>query len=229
MRNIAIITARGGSKRIPNKNIKEFCGMPIIEYSIKAALDAGIFDEVMVSTDSEEIAEVTRAAGAKVPFLRSEKTSGDFATTADVILEVLETYEKVGKTFNYATCIYPTAPFVTAKKLQEGMDILKRKQGDMIMPVVKFSFPPQRSMVFDGDFIKPKWPENRNLRSQDLDQFYHDCGQFYCYDVKKFMLLRGQFVNGIIPMIMPETEVQDIDNMDDWEIAELKYKLMCNR
>jgi len=229
MRNIAIITARGGSKRIPQKNIKEFCGRPIIEYSIKAALDAGIYDEVMVSTDNEEIADVARAAGAKVPFLRSEKTSGDFATTADVILEVIETYEKLGEIFDYASCIYPTAPFVTAEKLREGMDILKKKRGDMIMPVVRFSFPPQRSMVFDGDFIKPRWPENQNLRSQDLAPFYHDCGQFYCYDIKKFMRLRGQFVNGIIPIIMPETEVQDIDNMDDWEIAELKYKLMCIR
>lgn len=228
MGNIAIITARGGSKRIPKKNIKEFCDKPIIEYSIKAALDAGIFDEVMVSTDSEEIAEVAHAAGAKVPFFRSEKTSDDFATTADVILEVINIYADLGQTFEYAACIYPTAPFVTAKKLQDAISALKKKQGDMVMPVVRFSFPPQRSMVFVGDYLKPKWPENRNLRSQDLEPFYHDCGQFYCYNVDKFLSLKGQFLDGIIPMIMPETEVQDIDNMNDWEIAELKYKLINN-
>jgi len=227
MSSIAIITARGGSKRIPQKNIREFCGRPIIEYSIKAALDAGIFDEVMVSTDSKEIADIACAAGANVPFLRSEKTSGDFATTAEVIMEVLEQYKGLGQTFEYASCIYPTAPFVTAKKLREGFHILQEKQGSMVMPVVIFSFPPQRSMILDGDVLKPKWSENRNIRSQDLEPFYHDCGQFYCYDVKKFVSLKGQLEDGIIPMIMPETEVQDIDNMDDWKIAELKYKLMC--
>jgi pseudaminic acid cytidylyltransferase len=226
MSNIAIITARGGSKRIPKKNVKDFCGRPIIEYSIKAALDAGIFEEVMVSTDSEEIAEISRLAGAKVPFLRSEKTSDDFATTADVIMEVLGEYEKIGKVYEYISCIYPTAPFVTAKKLCDGIQLLQEKKGNMVLPIVMFSFPPQRGMIYDGDVIKPKWPENRNVRSQDLEPIYHDCGQFYCYDAKKFISLKGQFLDGIIPMLMPETEVQDIDNMDDWNMAELKYKLM---
>lgn len=229
MGNIAIITARGGSKRIPDKNIKDFCGRPIIEYSIRAAIDSGIFDEVMVSTDSSRIAEIAISCGAKVPFFRSERTSGDFATTADVIIEVLEEYEKNGKIFEYASCIYPTAPFVTAKKLRDGIRLLQEKKGAIVMPVVRFSFPPQRCMVFDGEFIRPKWPENMNVRSQDLEPFYHDCGQFYCYDIKKFIALKGQFSDGIIPMVMPETEVQDIDNIDDWEMAELKYKMMNAR
>lgn len=228
MDKIAIITARGGSKRIPQKNIKDFCGKPIIEYSINAALKAGIFDEVMVSTDSEEIADIALAVGANVPFFRSAMTSSDFATTTDVIMEVIEQYKKMGKSFGYATCIYPTAPFVTAEKLCNGINMLQEKQGGLLLPVVKFSFPPQRSMILDGDFIKPRWPENRNLRSQDLEPFYHDCGQFYCYDVKKFIEVKGQFIEGIIPMIIPETEVQDIDNMDDWKIAEMKYKLIHN-
>jgi len=226
MGNIAIITARGGSKRIPKKNIKEFCGKPIMEYSIKAALEAGVFDEVMVSTDSEEIAEIARAAGARVPFFRSEKTSDDFATTADVILEVLENYKALGQTFEYAVCIYPTAPFVTADKLKEGLKVLEEKDANLIMPVVAFSFPPQRGMVLAGDEIKPKWPENRNKRSQDLEPIYHDCGQFYCYNVERFLEQRGQFTDKIFPLVMPETQVQDIDNMDDWKIAELKYQLM---
>jgi len=226
MGNIAIITARGGSKRIPKKNIKEFCGKPIMEYSIKAALEAGVFDEVMVSTDSEEIAEIARAAGARVPFFRSEKTSDYFATTADVILEVLENYKALGQTFEYAVCIYPTAPFVTADKLKEGLKVLEEKDANLIMPVVAFSFPPQRVMVLAWDEIKPKWPENRNKRSQDLEPIYHDCGQFYCYNVERFLEQRGQFTDKIFPLVMPETQVQDIDNMDDWKIAELKYQLM---
>lgn len=127
MSNIAIITARGGSKRIPKKNIKEFCGRPIIEYSIMAALQAGIFDEVMVSTDSEEIAKIARDAGANVPFIRSEKTSGDFSTTADVIMEVLKEYEAIGRTFEYACCIYPTAPFVTPEKLCKAINLLRKR------------------------------------------------------------------------------------------------------
>jgi N-acylneuraminate cytidylyltransferase len=224
MANIAVITARGGSKRIPHKNIKEFLGKPIIEYSIQAALESELFDEVMVSTDSEEIAGIARKAGAQVPFLRSEKTSDDFATTADVMMEVLETYESRGRTFECAVCIYPTAPFVTADKLKQGLIKLQETGATMLMPVVAFSFPPQRGMVLDKEQVKMKWPENRNVRSQDLETFYHDCGQFYCYAVKPYMELRGQITENIVPLIMPETQVQDIDNMDDWKIAELKYK-----
>ena len=150
MSKIAIIPARGGSKRIPKKNIKDFCGRPIIEYSIEAALKSDIFDEVMVSTDSEEIAEIARMAGAKVPFLRSTKTSDDYASTADVILEVLENYKRKGKEFKYAVCIYPTAPFITSKRLCEGMKLLQEKNGGMVIPIVKFSFPPQRGLIYHG-------------------------------------------------------------------------------
>lgn len=226
MGNIAIITARGGSKRIPKKNIKEFLGKPIIEYSIEVALESGLFEEVMVSTDSEEIAAIARKAGAKVPFLRSERTANDFATTADVLMEVFEEYEKRGRHFTYAVCIYPTAPFVTPAKLKKGLELLQEKDANVVMPVVAFSFPPQRGMIVENGEIKMKWPENRNVRSQDLEPLYHDCGQFYCYQVDRFMACKGQFTDNIIPIIMPETEVQDIDNMDDWKIAELKYQLM---
>lgn len=224
---VAIITARGGSKRIPRKNIKEFCGKPIILYSIEAALQSGMFDEVMVSTEDEEIAEIARQAGAKVPFMRSEKTSDDHATTADVILEVLETYRQNGKEFSYACCIYPTAPFVTAEKLKKGIELLKEKQASMVMPIVPFSFPPQRCQIMKEDgCIEMKWPENRNTRSQDLETFYHDCGQFYFYNVKDFFQVKGQITEKIYPIVMPEQEVQDIDNMSDWELAEIKYKIM---
>lgn len=223
---IAIITARGGSKRIPKKNIKEFCGKPIIAYSILAALDSGIFDEVMVSTDSEEIAEIARAYGAKVPFMRSAKTSDDFATTADVLMEVLERYQEMGRTFDVMSCIYPTAPFVTPQKLQSAYDTLKKEQAVMAMPVVAFSYPPQRSYVLNGNMLEMKWKENYNKRSQDLEKMYHDAGQFYMYQVESYVRLKGQIDQSIVPVIVDEMEVQDIDNETDWKLAEQKYRLM---
>ena len=157
MKNLAIITARGGSKRIPKKNIKEFCGKPIIAYSIKAALSAGIYDEVMVSTDSEEIAEIAKAHGAAVPFMRSEAASNDFATTADVIAEVLEEYNKLGKHFDSFTCVYQTAPFVTVEKLANAMRLLDG--ADAVISVVKFSYPPQRAFVVRNGSLAFQFPE----------------------------------------------------------------------
>lgn len=223
---IAIITARGGSKRIPKKNIKEFCGRPIIEYSICAALDSGVFDEVMVSTDSEEIASIARACGAKVPFMRSEKTSNDFATTADVLMEVIEEYEKNGKKFEYMCCIYPTAPFVTGEKLKKVMDTIEEKKAQTLMPVVEFSFPPQRGMVIRDEKLGYMYPEYALSRSQDLEKMYHDCGQFYCLDVEAFKSSKKVVMENTVPFVVSEMEVQDIDNMSDWEIAEIKYQAM---
>lgn len=223
---IAIITARGGSKRIPKKNIRDFCGKPILSYSIEAALKSESFDEVMVSTDSEEIARLAKKLGAHVPFFRSEKTSGDFATTADVILEVLHNYQERNMEFESICCIYPTAPFVTAEKLRKAMEILEEKKAKKVMPVVAFSYPPQRAYVMDGNFIRMKEPENANKRSQDLETMYHDCGQFYGYDTKSFIQLKGQIWENVVPLVMPESEVQDIDNEEDWKIAELKYLAM---
>ncbi len=226
MSSIAIITARGGSKRIPRKNIKDFCGKPIIAYSIEAALGSGAFDEVMVSTDDEEIKKIALDCGAQVPFMRSEATSNDFATTSDVLKEVFDTYESKGKSFEYACCIYPTAPFVTGEKLCKAMKKLKDDGADCVMPVVKFSFPPQRSLIINNGSLEFKWPENRNVRTQDLEPFYHDCGQFYCFNVKSFKKT-GQVIAGkVSPIEVPDTEVQDIDEMTDWQLAELKFKLM---
>lgn len=229
MSSIAIITARGGSKRIPGKNIKEFLGKPIICYSIEAALTSGIFDEVMVSTDDEQIADIAKKTGAAVPFMRSDKTADDYATTDDVLMEVLETYEKNGRTFDYMACIYPTAPFVTAEKLKSAIGLLKEKDADGVMPVVRFSFPPQRGMVVHDDKLVYRYPENAMKRSQDLETMYHDCGQFYCYNVERYMACRGDLPNGYVPIIVPETEVQDIDNFSDWKLAEMKYKMMMEK
>ena len=226
MQNIAVITARGGSKRIPRKNIKDFCGKPILAYSIEAAKKSGVFDTVMVSTDDEEIAEIAIKYGAEVPFYRSEKTSDDFATTNDVLMEVIEEYEKRGRQFDVAGCIYPTAPFITAEKLRGGVDMLLKSDADTLIPMVEFSYPPQRAMHMVGDLIEPLYPENLDARSQDLEKHYHDVGQFYITKVEKFKINKRLMVGKVLPMFIPELEVQDIDNQIDWDLAELKYEIL---
>lgn len=223
MRNIAVITARGGSKRIPKKNIKDFCGKPIIAYSIEAAIKSGLFDEVMVSTDSEEIAEIARQYGASVPFMRSEATSNDFAGTGDVLNEVINEYKKLGKEFDIMCCIYPTAPFVTAEKLQHAYDLLISNDADRISPMVQFSFPPQRGYYIRESELVAVDPKSLPCRSQDLEPIYHDCGQFYFYRMSAW----GK-PGKCIPMELPDSEVQDIDNFEDWKIAEMKYRLMIS-
>ncbi len=229
MENIAIITARGGSKRIPRKNIKPFLGKPILEYSIEAALKAELFDEVMVSTDDEEIAQAACKAGAKVPFLRSAGTANDFATTAEVIGEVLDEYARRGITFCHVCCIYPTAPFVTPEALKEAMHLLEQEQVDSVIPVVKFSFPPQRCVVIRNGRLVPKWPENMRKRSQDLEPLYHDCGQFYCLNVESFRRQRAVWMENVVPFVQEERMVQDIDTLEDWEIAEIKYRIIMEK
>ncbi|SDP58983.1 pseudaminic acid cytidylyltransferase [Selenomonas ruminantium] len=226
MSALAIITARGGSKRIPKKNIKEFCGKPIIAYSIEAALASKLFDEVMVSTDSEEIASVARYYGAKVPFMRSEKTSDDFATTADVLQEVITEYGKRGQKFDTMCCIYPTAPFVTGDKLRQSYDKFIAFEADMLESVVAFSFPPQRAFVVRDGLLAYRYSEHANTRSQDLERWYHDAGQFYFHRIESFMKQEDRLSVRIVPFELPETEVQDIDNLTDWKLAEMKYRLM---
>ncbi len=227
MSRVAIITARGGSKRIPRKNIKEFCGKPILAYSIEAALRSNLFDEVMVSTDDEEIASIAKQYGASVPFMRSEKTSNDFATTEDVLVEVLSEYKKIGKEFSEVCCIYPTAPFVTSEKLVNAQDILEKNSGaDSVMPVVQFSFPPQRGLVVKNNSLAYMYPENATKRSQDLEPIYHDCGQFYFCKTESLLKYNDVVGKATLPLIVSELEVQDIDNLSDWAIAEMKYKAM---
>ena len=209
MKNIAVITARGGSKRIPRKNIKEFCGKPIIAYSINAALDTGLFDEVMVSTEDQEIAEIAKSYGAKVPFFRSEATANDMGV------------EPVN-----LCCIYPTAPFVTSDMIKEAMEILEREKVGSVVPVVKFSFPPQRAYYMEGNRVIVVDPESFPKRSQDLRPMYHDCGTFYCMNVEAFERKKGILMEDTMGVMLPEDVVQDIDTPEDWRIAETKYKIM---
>lgn len=225
MMAVAIIPARGGSKRIPRKNIKDFLGKPIIAYSIEAALASNLFDEVMVSTDDEAIAEVAKEYGAQVPFLRTAETSDDFATTAAVLMEVLKTYEQKARRFELGCCIYPTAPFVTPEKLYEAYNLLSEKNFDSVFPVAKFSYPIWRSLRIENGKALMNWPEHLSSRSQDLPPAFHDAGQFYWFSVPSFLKHPVLFSANTGVVALDELEVQDIDNDTDWKLAELKYQL----
>lgn len=225
-RVLALITARGGSKRIPRKNIRNFLGKPIISYSIEAAIASGIFEEIMVSTDDIEIAEIAKSFGATVPFMRSEARSNDHANTVDVIDEVLEEYRNKGREFEYVVCIYPTAPFITADKLRNAYNLILNNSAKSVVPVVRYGFPILRSFKIEEGLIKMNWPEHMNSHSQDLPPAFHDCGQFYFLNTSQFMIEKKLFTDFTIPLEMPESEVQDIDNEEDWKLAEIKYTFL---
>ena len=225
--SICVITARGGSKRIPRKNIREFCGKPIIAYSIEVALQSGVFDEVMVSTDDEEIAEVAREYGAKVPFMRSAETSNDFATTADVIREVLSEYEAMSCKFDVVGCLYPTAPFVSVDELKQATSMIDAGANSVI-PVTAFDFPPLRGFsVGEDGSLEYAFPEYATTRSQDLPEMVHDCGRFYFAKVGAFLESGGFITDVTRALRIPSKLVQDIDTPEDWEIAEQKYRAMA--
>lgn len=227
LKSLAIIPARGGSKRIPNKNIKEFLGRPIISYSIEAAIKSDLFDEVMVSTDSKIISDIAIQYNASVPFMRSDETSGDNATTESVLIEVINNYKKKGTLFDVICCIYPAAPFVTPEKLKEAYNLLeKNPDADSVVPVVRYSFPPQRGMIVKGKYIEYQHPENATKRSQDLEPIFHDCGQFYFSRTNSLLKYEDIIAPKCIPIELSEKEVQDIDNLSDWDIAMIKYQFM---
>lgn len=225
MKKIAIIPARGGSKRIPKKNIKDFLGKPIIAYSIQAALDSNLFDEVMVSTDDKEIAVIAIKYGAKVPFMRSTKNSDDFATTYDVIEEVINEYKIRGTEFDKICCIYPTAPFIGPEILIKALLKLEEKKFDSVFPVIKYSFPIQRALHKDNDKLSMLNEENLNIRSQDLEDSFHDSGQFYWCKTKHLLKSKKLLTSNTGCVVISELEAQDIDTKTDWKLAELKYRL----
>ena len=222
---LAIIPARGGSKRIPRKNIKEFHGKPIIAYAIEAANRSGLFDVVMVSTDDPEIGSVAQSFGATVPFLRSAETSGDHVGTVEVLLEVLRDY---GRAFDHICCIYPCNPFLTGRKLSDGLGKHLETKADSTFPVVRFSYPPQRGLHFDGLDFKMLHPEHYPTRSQDLELIYHDAGQFYWLSVAALLKQQKLFMERSTPLFCSELEAQDIDTLEDWALAEVKYQLWRN-
>jgi len=220
-KNLAIIPARGGSKRIPGKNTKPFLGKPILSYSIRLALDSGMFEEIMVSTDDPQIAEIAREYGAKIPFLRSKKSSDDHAVLNDVFEEVMVEYQKQNRKFGHVCMILPTAPLIQLSRLHEAFELLCNELFDSVRPVVKYTYPIQRSVFLRENLIHMFYPENYRLRSQDLEPAYHDAGQFYW--IRKNKLLSDPKKGGII---ISELESQDIDTEEDWKLAELKYKLI---
>lgn len=226
MKNIAIIPARGGSKRILRKNAKLFHGKPIITYSIEAALNSGLFDEVMVSTDDAEIAEIAVKYGAKVPFLRSEKNSNDFATTADVLLEVLEYYKNNNQIFNIGTCIYACAPFIKPDLLKQSFELIKNHNCDCVFPSLAYSHPIQRALKLDSiGKIEEFDSRNQNSRTQDLDKAYHDAGMFYTFDINKLLETKSLRTKNTFSIEINELHAHDIDSENDWILAEMKYKL----
>lgn len=227
MRNIAIIPARGGSKRIPRKNIRLFLGKPIIAYSIEAALSSGLFDEVMVSTDDEEIASIAKEYGAQVPFMRSTDTSNDFSTLADVLLEVIFCYEDSGIKFDNLCCILATAPLIIPEDIKNAYLKLTNSSFTSVYPVIPYSYPIMRSlkMNIDGK-ISMRWPEYQKVRSQDIETSYHDSGTFYWTTIESIKNVKSILTSNCTGIVIDEIRAQDIDTEVDWKIAELKYELL---
>ncbi|MNB54921.1 CMP-N,N'-diacetyllegionaminic acid synthase [compost metagenome] len=221
MSNVAIIPARGGSKRIPRKNLLPFDGVPMIVRSIRTALESGLFDQVVVSTDDAEIADVARAHGAQVPFLRPVDLADDFTGTAAVIVHALQQLPA----FDYACCVYATAPLLQVRYLRQGIELLEqRSDKSFAFSVCSFGFPVQRALTLDGQGgLSALYPEFRNTRSQDLPEAFQDAGQFYWGRTEAW--LRGEvlYSPASLPVILPRHLVQDIDTLEDWKRAEYLY------
>ena len=226
MKNLAIIPARGGSKRIPRKNIKPFLGKPIIAYSIEAAQKSNLFDEIMVSTDDPKIAEISKKYGALIPFLRSAKNSDDYATTDDVLNEVITKLINLRFEFDNLCCIYPTSPLLNSHNLKTSYNKMMKNEFDGVFSVTNFSYPIYRGLTIENGLAKMIWPENKQKRSQELPTIFHDAGQFYWTTKKSFLKNKTLWTDKTGVLELTNMEVQDIDNEIDWKIAELKYKLL---
>jgi len=226
MKTLCIIPARGGSKRIPRKNIRPFLGKPIIYYSIKKALESNCFNEIMVSTDDIEIKKISEKYGASVPFMRSDEKSGDNTTIKEVIINVLNNYRKMNMDFDYVCCIFPTAPLIDVNNIIIGLE--KIKKYNYLFTIVPYSYPIQRSLILNNKAVFFKYPENINVMSQELETHYHDAGQFYWINVKNILKTNEMYSKNNYTIILNELEVQDIDTETDWVLAEMKYKLKNN-
>ena len=225
--NICMIPARGGSKRIPRKNIKAFNGKPIIAYSIEAALESNCFDQVIVSTDDNEIAEVAKTYGAKVPFIRPAELSNDYAGTIPVIKPTIEWLEGHNNTINNVCCLYATAPFIQSHTISKAFQQLLESKADYCFSVTSFAFPIQRSIrITQDDKVDMFYPENFNVRSQDLEEAYHDAGQFYWGKAQAFKDELPIFSETASPYILPRYLVQDIDTTEDWIRAEAMHRVL---
>jgi len=224
---VAIIPARGGSKRIPNKNIKSFAGQPIISYSIKAAQETNLFDRIIVSTDSEEIAEVAESYGAEAPFIRPAELADDFAGTIPVLIHALNWFNEHDSATDYFCCIYATAPLIRPEFIRRGFGLLQKKEATAAFSATTFAYPIFRALkIGDNNRVEMFWPEHENSRSNDFPETYHDAGQFYWGNTEKFVREKRLFSSDAIPIILPRYLVQDIDTPEDWEIAEKMYSVL---
>ena len=223
---LCILPARGGSKRIPRKNLREFCGRPILSYGIEAAQRSGIFAEVMVSTEDAEIAEAAIVAGAEVPFLRSSETAGDHATTVEVWKEVVRNYNARGLHFRLVISILPTAVFVREEDLRRAVELMDANpRWEGLMPVVEYAPPVQRAMEIREGQLEMIWPEFRTSRSQDLAPRYHDAGQYYAFRPDFIARVNSLREGCLGPVVLSADAVQDIDTEEDWIRAEAKYRI----
>ncbi len=225
--NVAIIPARGGSKRIQGKNIKPFVGKPIIAYSILAAIDSGVFDKVIVTTDSEDIAEVARQYGAETPFLRPKELSDDHTPTAPVLMHAIKWLTESGYSPEYACCLYATAPFIQKEYIRQGLEKINQYSCNTTYTVTTFPFPVFRGLKINSvGCLEMIWPENEMKRSQDLPEAYHDAGQFYWVNCEKFAKQPKLYADDSRPILLPRHLVQDIDTLEDWTRAEYMYKAL---
>lgn len=222
--NVAIIPARGGSKRIPRKNIRSFCGLPMIAHSIKVAIGCDLFKHVVVSTDDQEIADIALQYGALVPFRRPDHLADDHATTLDVMAHAVLACEALGWAAQRYCCLYATAPFVTEPDLRRGLEALFKPDVSYAFSATRFEFPVQRAIkISDSGAITPAWPEFIASRSQDLEPMFHDAGQFYWGQAEAFTKKAAFFAAHSRAIILPAYRVQDIDDEDDWHRAELMH------
>ncbi|MBN7771277.1 pseudaminic acid cytidylyltransferase [Marinobacter daepoensis] len=230
MTRLAIIPARGGSKRIPRKNIKEFCGKPMIAWSIDAARESGCFDHIIVSTDDPEIAAVAEAHGAEVPFTRPPELSDDHTATRPVINHAIQEATGLWGLPEYVCCLYATAPFVLAEDLQQAFAKLRDSNADFVFSAGRFPYPIKRGFRVNGEGrVERLWPEHRYTRSQDLEEAYHDAGQFYWGKTKAFLDFGDPMSEAGIAYVLPGTRVHDIDTQEDWAVAELLYRALNQR
>lgn len=221
---LALIPARGGSKRIPQKNIRPFLGKPIIEYAVKTAQISSLFDDVVVSTDCESIAAVARDSGATTPFLRPVHLADDFAGTQAVVEHAVATLAEQGRHYDYVCCIYATNPLLQTESLISGFNLLLEGECDYVVSTVAFDFPIQRALMRDGSRVIPYQPEAMVARSQDLTPMYHDAAQFYWGKSEAFTESRKLWGGKTRAVVLPASHVQDIDTLDDWGVAEIKYQ-----
>ena len=225
--NVAVIPARGGSKRISRKNIKLFCGKPIIQWSIEAALEASCFDSVIVSTDDEEIATIAQKAGASIPFIRPAELADDFVGTSPVVRHAVEFLRDTAEMPAHVCCIYATAPFLVGEDLERGFDVLTRTDSDFAFSIASYAFPIQRAIRVTGSgHIEIVWPEHATTRSQDLEETYHDAGQFYWGKAQAWLDSRPLSSGSAAAVILPRSRVQDIDTQEDWDRAECMFRAL---